>query len=109
MGKIALQIGLEAQYQVSQLMQLKDFRAAVRCIMLQQLGDRIREIASVYVDPGRLHHLDTQIEVALEEQVTQIVVEDPRKEAAPGKTDHPLTSLFSRRLCHHLDVRKTVS
>jgi len=109
MGKIALQIGLEAQYQVTQLMQLKDFRATVRCIMLQHLGDRIREIASVYVDPGRLHHLDAQIEVALEEQVTKIVVEDPRKEAAPGKTDHPLTSLFSRRLCHHLDVRKTVS
>jgi hypothetical protein len=108
MGEIAPQIELEAQYQVTQLMKLKEFRAAVRCTLLQLLGDRIYNLASGYSDPERLHNLNAQIEAALDEQVTNIVIEIPEREAAPGKTNQPLPSLFSRRLCHHLDVRRSV-
>jgi predicted transcriptional regulator len=107
MGKIAAQIGLQAQFQVTRLMKLKEFRATVRQKLLQLLGDRILDKAKTYADPDRLQDLDCQIETALDEQISALI-QQAEVEASVAK-NHPLTSLFSRRLCHHLDVRKIAS
>jgi hypothetical protein len=106
MGKIASQVGLEAQYQVTRLMQLKELRATVRQKMLQALSDRIVDKAKSYATPQRLQELDQQLDVALEEEISR-VMHQAEAEAAVAK-DRPLRSLFARRLCHYLDSRRTV-
>lgn len=104
MGEIAPQIGLQAQYQVTRLMKLKDFRASVRQRLLKLLLDRVLNQAKIYVGPDRLQELDRRIEAALEEQISS-VIQQAEAEAAVAK-DRPLTSLFARRLCRQLTVRK---
>lgn len=101
MGKIAPQIGLKAQFQVSRLMKLDEFRASVRQKMLKLLSDRILDQAKLYADPDYLLNLDHQIETALDEQIEQLIKE-AADQAAVGKRDCPLTGLFARRLCQQL-------
>jgi hypothetical protein len=104
MGKIAPQIGLEAQYQVSRLLELRQFRANVGSHLLELLLSSVLEQAEVYADPTRLHKLKQQIETILEEQIDSLI-HAAESEASVGK-QHPPTSLFARRLCHYLDSRK---
>lgn len=103
MGEIASQIGLKAQYQVTRLMKLKEFRADVRQHLLRRLCDRIGEMAQAYTDPQRLHTLNQTLETALDEQVSTLI-QQAENEASIAK-HQPLDSLFARRLCHHLDTR----
>jgi hypothetical protein len=103
MGEIASQVGLQAQYQVTRLLKLKEFRADVRQQLLLNLRDRILEKAKDYTDPDRLQALDQQIETALDEQIAT-VMQQAEAETSVAKNS-PLASLFARRLCHHLDTR----
>jgi hypothetical protein len=104
MSEIANQIGLKAQYQVTRLMKLKEFRADIRQRLLITLSDRILEKAKTYADPDRLHNLDQQLEAALDEQISR-VLQEAEAEASIAK-HRSLDSLFARRLCHQLDSRR---
>ena len=103
MGEIAPQIGLQAQFQVTRLMKLKEFRANVRSNLLQLLFDSILDQAKRYTDPNYLQTLNDILEAALDEQVSTLM-QQAEAEAAVAK-QRPLKSLFARRLCHYLDTR----
>lgn len=103
MGEIALRVGLQAQYQVTRLLKLKDFRADVRQQMLEALRDRILEQARAYTDPERRRDLEQRVEVALDD-VVATMIHEAEIEASIAKNRNS-TSLFARRLCHHLNKR----
>ncbi len=100
MAEIAASVGLQAQYQVSRLLKLKDFRADVRHTMLQLLRDRVLEQSKSYASPQQLQHLDQQVETALDEQVSALVQEAELEASLPR--NRATDSLFARRLCRHL-------
>jgi hypothetical protein len=108
MGRIAPLVGLQEQFEVSRLMNLKELRASVRQRMLERLSDRILTIAKIYADPNQLQDIDRRIEAALAEQIDQ-VIEEAKNTSAVGKTNSPLAGLFAHRLCHHLDTRRNES
>lgn len=99
MSEIAPQIGRNAQYQVSRLLKLKEFRANVRSRLLQLLLRSVLDIAASYIDLPRLQKLNQQIETILEEQIDTLIQQAERESAVAGQH----TSLFARRLCHYLD------
>ncbi|XGV99108.1 MAG: hypothetical protein ACAF41_09240 [Leptolyngbya sp. BL-A-14] len=101
MGDIAQAVGLEAQYQVTRLLNLKPFRADIRQTLLTLLRDRILEQATRYVSPDRLKNLDQQFDAALDEQVG-VVFQEAEAEASTAK-HRSTTSLFSRTLCQQVD------
>jgi len=101
MGEIAIAIGLQAQYQVTRLLKLKQFRSDVRQQMLRVLLDSILEKARTYASPEDLQTLDQEIEIALDEEITQ-VIQEAETEAEVKNKNNPLRSLFARRLCCYL-------
>jgi hypothetical protein len=104
MGEIAPCVDLQKQYEVSRLMQLKEFRAAVRQRMLALLSRSTLDIAQAYAAPNQLKDLDRRIESALSEQIAEIM-EQAGASAAVGRSNRIPSDLFSRRLCLHLDTR----
>ncbi len=105
MGEIASQVGLSAQFQVTRLIKLKEFRASVRQLLLQKLRDRVIEKVKTFMDSARLQSLDRQIDLALEEKIST-VMQQAESEAVSTKSRSQPVSLFSQRLCHHLDLRE---
>ncbi|MBE9126753.1 MULTISPECIES: hypothetical protein [unclassified Coleofasciculus] len=106
MSDIAKQLNLKAQFHVSRLLKLKAFRADIQRELLVYLRDRIFEQAKTYIQPERLQTFHQQIEDALNEQVTH-VIEEAATEASTATVEkhRSQSSLFSRRLCRHLDTR----
>lgn len=98
-SEIAPQVGRQAQYQVTRLLKLREFRANVRSRLLQLLLKSVLDIAKPYVDPLQLQRLNRQIEAILEEQIEILIQQTERESAVAGQH----TSLFARRLCHSLD------
>lgn len=107
MGEIATHVGLEAQFQVTRLMKLKEFRASIRQHLMTLLIQKVLEIAQLYTHTSQIQSLDQQIEAALDEQISTLM-QQAEAEAAVAK-QQPLTSLFSRRLCQFLDTQCFVS
>lgn len=99
MGEIASAIGFQAQYQVTRLLKLKEFRADVRQKMLEFLRDRVLNQAKIYVDPERLQSLDSQVELALDEKISEIIQEATDEASNPNRCSQ---SRFSQRLCKQL-------
>ena len=100
MSEIANSVGLDAQYKVSRMLKLKNFRADVRQQMLVTLLKQVLDRASIYTDADRLSAAQSQVEGVLSEQIdTQI--EQAAKEASLPHA-RPTKSLFARRLCHYL-------
>ena len=90
MGEIAPQVGLNAQYQISRLLKQNEFRANVRSQLLKPLLSFVQDQAQIYIDdPTRLQELNQKIEEILAEHIDDLL----------------LDTLFSRRLCHYLDLR----
>ncbi|MEB3355618.1 MAG: hypothetical protein VKK04_02645 [Synechococcales bacterium] len=107
MGEMASELGLKAQYQVTRLLKLKEFRADVRQNLLRLLGDRIRELATAYADPAQIQIMESQIETVLTDHIDTFM---QAAEAEASVARHqPLSSVFARRLCHHLKARRTES
>ena len=102
MGEIAKELGLKAQYKVTRLLKLKEFRADVRQTLLIELRDRIRELAKIYTDSQQLQTFDQQIDQALDEQISQIIQEAESESHIAH--NRPTTSLFSKRLCRYIDT-----
>ncbi|HEY9692387.1 MAG TPA: hypothetical protein V6D15_09290 [Oculatellaceae cyanobacterium] len=100
MGNIAPLINLQAQYQVTRLLKLKEFRADVRQRMLKLLLDNILPQAITYAAPERLSTLSQQVESALDEKITEMII-SASSESSTAK--YPCAqSLFSQRLCLYL-------
>jgi|SRR5919199_3691497 hypothetical protein len=105
MGEIAPRVGLQAQYQVSRLLKLKELRADVRQKMLKALLDCILEQAKSLADPEHLPCLDQkQVEAALDEEIAKIMQEAEVEAEVNSNRNNPLKSLFSRRLCRSLST-----
>ena len=102
MAEIATLLGLQAQYQVTRLIKLKQFRADVQQRLLKQLGDRITQIAQQFTTSEQLQTLNQAIAAALEEQISTLM-QQAEAEAMVAR-QRPLGSLFARQLCHHLDT-----
>ena len=103
MGEIAAQVGLKAQFEVTRLLKLKEFRADVRHYLLQTLQARVTELAAEHINLDRLIALDQEISNALAEQV-DLLLKDAETDAKTTKS-YTTGTLFSRRLCLHLDNR----
>ncbi len=101
MGEIAPLVGLQAQYQVTRLLQLNAFRADIRQQMLQDLAARTMKTACHYTDPDQLLERSRQIEAALEEQI-DVAIREAETEASRSKNPTS-SSLFAQRLCRHLE------
>ncbi len=99
MGEIAPLIGLQAQYQVTRLLKLKNFRTDVRQLILNTLMPSILDKAMDYANPNCLQSLEQQVEVALNEQVAALIQEAEIESSTSHKS---VSSLFARRLCCHL-------
>lgn len=96
MGEIADKIGLQAQYQVSRLLKLKEFRADVKQKMLKALLNCILEQATSLTESEILLNIDQQqLEVALDEEITKIIREAEIEAEVNNNKNSPLNSLFS--------------
>jgi hypothetical protein len=102
MTEIAKAVGLQAQFQVSRLLNLKTLREDVRHQMLQRLRSFVSQKAADMVSPDRLQQLDAQIEIALNEQIENLMQEAAAQAQSPK--DYVTGTLFSRTLCQLLDT-----
>ncbi len=106
MTEIARSVGLQAQFQVSRLLNLKTLREDVRHEMLQRLRAFVSQTASDWVQPDRLQQIDAQIEAALNEQIETLMQEAAAQAQSPK--DYVTGTLFSRTLCQFLDAFQAV-
>ena len=104
MTEIAKGIGMKAQFQVTRLLKLKEFRADVNRELLLRLKIRVLELAPNYCSLEKLHALESQITIALTEQVTNLIVE--AEVEAAGQRTNSKRSRFASRLCEYLDLRE---
>ncbi|WP_071515480.1 hypothetical protein [Geitlerinema sp. PCC 9228] len=100
MGDIAQQLELKAQYQVTRLLQLKEFRTDVRQKMILDLKDSIWQQLRQYKTPQELQNLEANIEIALNEQVETAIAAAEKEASFPKKNAQQ--SLFAQRLCRLL-------
>ena len=99
MGKIAPLVGLKAQFEVTRLLKLKEFRQDVARKMLTELSDRILTMAAHYQAPEALKQRAKQIEVALEQQIGTVIQEAEKEASIANST---AKSLFVQYLCAYL-------
>jgi hypothetical protein len=100
MSEIATGIGLEAQYQVTRLLKLKELRSDIRREILGALRDKVIGLVKFYADPSQLCGLEQKLEVILQELVEE---EMERAEAESIKSKGiPLRSRFAVKLCKYL-------
>ncbi len=102
MGEIAAVVGLKAQYQVTRLLKLKEFRADIRQKMLLKLRKFTLIQATKYGTTQQLQQLEQGIETALEEQISTLI-QEAQTEASTANNSAP-SSLFAQRLCLYLDL-----
>jgi len=103
MGEIAPQVGLRKQYQVSRLLELKEFRADVRQKMLVCLRDRCQELAANYINQTQLENLEQKLNAVLEAEIDKVIDADEAQASTPNRS---LANPFARCLCRHLDTRR---
>jgi hypothetical protein len=101
MTDIAPHVGLQAQFQVSRLLNLKAFREDVRHAVLKGMLASVQELAARFGGSDRLIALDDQVEAALNEQIEKLI-QDASSQAQTPK-DFVSMSLFSKTLCEYLD------
>lgn len=102
MTDIAQQVGLEKQFQVTRLLNLKALREDVRHEMLRSLQALVVQQAAELVSPDRLSHLDDRIASALNEQIETLMADEAARAQTP-KT-YAKGSLFAKTLCQYLDT-----
>ena len=104
MTEIAKRIEMKAQFQVTRLLKLKEFRADVTTELLLILKNRVLQLAHNYSSLENLQALESQITDALTEQVNDLITE-AEIEAASSRSDSN-KSRFASRLCEYLDLRE---
>ncbi|MGI0491656.1 hypothetical protein ACN4EG_07575 [Alkalinema pantanalense CENA528] len=105
MTEIAKQVGLQAQYQVTRLLNLKALREDIRHALLNRLQEFVLEKAAQYVTPEEIQALDRKIAEALNEQIDKLMEEAAAQAQTPKDyvQDYASGSLFAKTLCQHLD------
>jgi hypothetical protein len=104
MGEIAPLVGLQAQYQVSRLLKLKQLRTDIQHKMLKCLLVCIVEQVKTLADSERLSAFNQQqVEVALDEEIAKIIQESEIEAEINSNRNSPLKSLFSRRICRFME------
>lgn len=98
MGEIALKIGLQAQYQVTRLLKLKQLRTDVRQLMLKNLLPSVLNKAITYTNLFEVKTLEQRIEQVLNEQIENLIKEAEAESIVTKNC--PLRSLFALRICH---------
>ncbi|WP_008310763.1 hypothetical protein [Leptolyngbya sp. PCC 6406] len=97
MGKLAPQIGLSSQVQVTRLLNLKRLRSDVRHRLIPPLYETVRHQALPYVSADRLKAIDHRLEDLLTQEVDRMIADAAAEAQAPkGRLDQ---SLFSHQLC----------
>ena len=104
MTEIAKRIEMKAQFQVTRLLKLKEFRADVTNELLTLLKIRVLQLAENYSSLERLQTLESQITIALTEQINNLISE--AEVEAAGARSNPMNSRFALRLCQYLDSKK---
>ena len=101
MSAIAPKINLQAQYQVTRLLKLKELRTDIRHQMLQKLRDWTAKQPDLTAlsDLASLQQRDREIESALGAQI-DLVLDEAEKEVSVANST---SSLLARRICHFLD------
>jgi hypothetical protein len=105
MNKIAPQIGLKKQYEVTRFLKLNEFRTDVRQRLLVILRSKVIELATLFRNSQSLENLEKQIESILNEQISDIIQEAESEFKKPIR-NQPLRSLLARRLCQYLKMRE---
>ena len=100
MTEIASEIGLEAQYQVTRLLKLKELRSDIRREILGILREEVIGLVKFYADPSQLLELDQKLDVILQELVEE-EMECAEVESIKSK-GIPLRSRFAVKLCKYL-------
>jgi hypothetical protein len=104
MGEIAPIVKLKAQYQVTRLLKLKEFRADIRQTMLAKLKEQTLTKASQYMNSRDLTQLEQKIETLLDEQITSII--HTAEIEANIASNHSPQSLLNRYICCSLKQLK---
>lgn len=100
MAEIAQKIGLQAQYQVTRLLKLKELRTEVKQLMLKDLLDSVLKRTLSYTAFDEAKALEQQIEQMLSQQIENVFQEASAESTVTKNC--PLQSLFSQRLCRLL-------
>lgn len=107
MGEIAQHLGFKAQYQVTRLLKLKDFRTDIRQQMILDLKNSVLQQVKLYRTPQELQNLEENIETALNEQIEAAIAQAEKEASFPKKTAQQ--SIFAQRLCRLLRERFQIS
>ena len=102
MSAIAPIIGLQAQYQVTRLLKLKELRADIRHQILQLMGDWVLNQTN-FESPELLKQREQDIAAALGEQI-DLVLEEAEKEVSIANSNQ---SILAQRICEYLDRQST--
>lgn len=102
MTEIAVRLGLKAQYAVTRLLKLKEFRADIRRTMLVDLEKYLEKEVSNYVNAEYFKKTQEQIIVTLDEQIAKLL-EEAQNESYTGSNSYR-RSLFARNLCKYLQA-----
>lgn len=108
MSQIAPEIGLTRQYEVTRLLRLNQIRTDIRQRLLILLRPKVTDIARYftnYTNSERLQNLDRQIELILDNQISDIIKEAESEVRNPVR-NQPLRNLIARRICDYLDRSK---
>ena len=99
MSAIAPQVELQAQYQVTRLLKLKELRVDIRHQMLQLMQDWTMAQAKL-ADLDSLKQREQEIELALAEQI-DLVLDEAEKEVSLADSTQ---SILAKRICAYLDL-----
>ena len=104
MGKIANELKLSGQSQVSRLLKLKEFREDVSRNAIAVLKNCLKEqLTKLVTDPDKLALLDTKIQEFIEPEIQEIIQE---AETEVFDSKHKTkNSLFARTVCQCLKQR----
>ena len=100
MGEIAKVIGMEAQYQVTRLLKLKELRADIRQQMLQIMGDWTTNQTAKFTDRDTLKSRENAIAEALGEQIDLVLEEAEKEVSIVGQN----RSVLAEKICTYLDT-----
>ena len=98
MGKIAPEVGLKAQFEVSRLLKLKALRADIRQQMLQTMGDWVTGTAGKFEDINILKSRENAIAEALGEQIDTLLEEAEKETSIAGSN----RSLLAQKICDYI-------
>ncbi|AFY57570.1 hypothetical protein Riv7116_5174 [Rivularia sp. PCC 7116] len=108
MSQIAPEIGLKKQYEVTRLLKFKELSTDIRQRLLSILGERVIDTAEHFTNTSSLKSLEKQVELILDEQISDIIQEAESEVKSPVR-NHPLRNLIARRICSYLDKRNTTA